>query len=67
MLLELGVDDIAEFQVVLLADDVYEGTLADFALFGHKNGLFDFLALMDLQDLEPIEEGFRQFFAEVLE
>ncbi len=66
MLLELGVDDITKFQVVLLANDVYEGTLAGFALFGHKNGLFDFLALMDLQDLEPIEKGFGQFFAEVL-
>ena len=67
MLLELGVNDITKFQVVLLTDDVYEGTLAGLALFGHKNGLFDLLALMDLQDLEPIEKGFGQFFAEVLE
>lgn len=57
LLLELGVNDVAVFEVVLLTDDVDQGALACLSLLRHQNGFFDLFTLVNLKDLKPVKKG----------
>ena len=67
LLLELCINDISIFQVVLFPNDVDECPLSSFALLRHQYSFLDFFALVDLEDLKPVEEGLRQFLTKILE
>jgi hypothetical protein len=65
--LDLVINDIPKFQVILLPNNINNSALASFALPAHYNSLFDLLSLVGFKDLEPIEQSLTHFLPEILQ